>query len=222
MTDNQFDSGRRSGGGSTEATQILQSDSLREAQEAAALAEADDRAAQRARERAERDRALGKVAAPQGPDPVLPEIPKPTTDKFGPSLGLFLLRLVTGGIMAVHGVQKLTDIAGTQDFLTQLGLPSPHYLAWGTGIAEVLAGVALLFGLLTRLAGLGVAVVAIAALALVKWGASNPFQAGKPGFTGELELLLAAVGLTLLFVGAGRWSIDGSIRAGRRRAKQNR
>ncbi|WP_420176854.1 DoxX family protein [Luteococcus sp. OSA5] len=221
MSEKNYDDAYRRPGGATEATQILQTDSLREAQEAAAQAEADDRAAQRARERAERGRALGKVPVSDGPDPVRPTIPKPTTDKFVPSLGLFLLRLVTGGIMGVHGVQKLTDIAGTQQFLGSLGLPSPQYLAWGTGIAEVLAGVALVFGLLTRLAGLGVAVVAIAALALVKWTSTKIFESGQPGFAGELELLLAAVGLTLLFVGAGRWSIDGAFRTARRRAKMS-
>lgn len=176
-------------------------------------------ARRREEERAARARALGTVPRSTEPAPVAPVVPKPTTDKFFPSLGLFLLRLVTGGIMGIHGVQKLTDIAGTESFLASLNLPSPHYLAWGTGIAEVLAGVALVFGLLTRVAGLGVAAVAIAALVLVKWGTKNPFVSGQPGFTGELELLLAAVGLTLLFVGPGRWSIDGSIASGRRKAK---
>lgn len=231
MTDNRYDDYHRSdeptqvhrtGGGATEATQVFQSEELRQAQIAAEQAEADDRAAQRARERAERDRSLGKVAVADGPDPVAPVVPKPTTDRFPASLGLFLLRLVTGAIMAIHGVQKLTDIAGTEAFMTSLNLPSPHWMAWGVGVAEVLAGVALVFGLLTRLAGLGVAAVAIGALALVKWGKHNPFVSGQPGFTGEFELLLAAVGLALMLLGAGRWSIDGSFRAARRRAKAAR
>lgn len=205
--------------GSTEATQILQSDALREANAAAAEAETDDWANQRAQDRAARDRALGKVPTSSAPDPVLPAVHKPTTEKFFPSLGLFLLRLVTAGIMGVHGFQKLTDITGTEGFMSSLGLPSPYYMAWGIGIAELLAAVALVFGLLTRVAGLGIAALSIGALAMVQWGAGNPFQSGKAGFVGELELLLAAVGLTLLFVGPGRWSIDGQIRANRRKNK---
>lgn len=176
-------------------------------------------ARRRAEERAARDRALGKVARSTDPTPEAPVIPKPTTEKFLPSLGLFLLRLVTAGIMGIHGFQKLTDIPATQAFLTSLNLPSPHYLAWGLGAAEVLAAVALVFGLLTRVAGLGVAAIAIGALVLVKWGKKNPFVAGQPGFTGELELLLAAVGIVLFCVGAGRWSVDGSVASGRRKAK---
>ncbi|MEL4358303.1 MULTISPECIES: DoxX family protein [unclassified Luteococcus] len=199
MTSNSFDN--RPTGGSTEATQILNEDELR------------------AHQRAERDRALGRVRVDDGPDPVRPEVPKPTTHKFLPSLGLFLLRLVTGGIMGIHGYQKLSDISQTQAFVQSLGLPSPQYLAWGMGIAEVLAGVALVFGLLTRVAGLGVAAITIGALALVQWKSGNPFEAGKAGFTGELELLLAAVGILFFCVGAGRWAIDGQISANRRRNK---
>ncbi|MEL4503644.1 DoxX family protein [Luteococcus sp. H138] len=172
----------------------------------------------RAHQQAERDRALGRVRT-TGPDPVRPEVPKPTTHKFLPSLGLFLLRLVTAGIMGIHGYQKISDLSKTQAFMTSLNLPSPTYLAWGIAIAEILAAVALVFGLLTRVAGLGIAALTIGALALVQWKAGNPFEAGKPGFAGELELLLAAVGILLFCVGAGRWAIDGQLSANRRKAK---
>ncbi|GAA1391969.1 DoxX family protein [Luteococcus peritonei] len=218
MTDNYY----REPKGSTEATQVMASDDVRAAQQAAAQAEADDAAARRAQERADRDRALGRVQRSDAPDPVAPSYVKPTTDKFPGSLGLFLLRLVTGAIMGIHGFQKLTDMGATTSFFSSLGLPYANYLAWATGIGEVLAAVALVFGVLTRLAGLGTAIIAIGALALVKWGKQNPFQSGQPGFTGELELLLAAVGLALFFLGAGRWSIDGSVRTSRKKAKLER
>lgn len=173
----------------------------------------------RAEERAARNRSLGVVDHSNEPAAYATPVPKPTTDKALPSLGLFLLRLVTAAIVGIHGFQKLTDIDSTRAFFESLNIPSPLYAAWGTGVAEVLAAVALVFGFATRLAGLGIAAIAIGALAMVKWGKENPFQSGVPGFTGELELLLAGVGLALLFLGAGRWSIDGSIRASRRRNK---
>lgn len=173
----------------------------------------------RAEERAARNRSLGVVDRSSGPVATAVTPPKPTTDKFLPSLGLFLLRLVTAAIMGIHGFQKLTDIPSTEAFFKSLNIPSPLYAAWGTGVAEVLAAVALLFGMATRAAGLGTAAVAIGALALVKWGDKNPFEKGVPGFAGELELLLAAVGLMLFCIGAGRWSVDGSMGASRRRNK---
>ncbi len=220
MSDNNPENVYRNG--APEHTQILNSEAVREAEAAAAQAQADEAASQRAQEKAARDRSLGKVSASEAVVASGPVIHKHTNDRFAGSLGLFLLRLVTAGIMAVHGYQKLTDITGTEGFFTKVGVPSPYYAAWGAGVAGMLAGVALLFGILVRVAGLGVAAISILALVMVKWGSVNPFQSGVPGFTGELELLLAAVGLTFFFLGGGRWGIDGQWRANRRKAKAQR
>jgi len=95
-------------------------------------------------------------------------------------------------------------------------------LALVVGAAEVAVAIALVFGLLTRLAGLGVALIHTGALVFVLWGPWNPFQPGLTGFTGELELLLAAVGGLLLLVGAGGWSVDRAFRARRDADKQAR
>lgn len=175
--------------------------------------------ADRAEARAARDRSLGKVARPDEPVQPPAAVHRRVTDKFFGSLGLFVLRLVVAGIIGIHGYQHLTEVNAFTDFLTKVGLPSPHYLAWGIGAAEMLAAVALLFGVLTRVAGLGVCALMVGALVKVMWGAANPFHAGQTGFTGELEVLLAAVGFVILCVGAGRWSIDGSFRSARQRAK---
>lgn len=209
----------RSTNGATEATKVFNSDEVRTAHQAAAQSDADDRLAS---QRSDRDRALGRVPRSQGPDPVAPTYVKPTTDRFPGSLGLFLLRLVTAAIMGIHGFQKLTDMNATTSFFNTLGLPYANYFAWATGIGEILAAIALLFGIFTRLAGLGVAAIAIGALALVKWTTRDLLPAGQPGFVGELELLLAGVGLALFFLGAGRWSVDGSVRTSRKKAKLER
>ncbi len=184
----------------------------------AAARETED-ALMRAEEQAARDRRLGKVDRPTSTAVAEPAAPKRSTDKFSGALGLFLLRLVTATIMGVRGVQKLTDIPATEAFLSKVGLPQPFYFAWGLGVAEVLVAVALLFGLLTRIAGLGVAAIAIGSLTFVMWGAVNPIQEGVAGFIGELEVLLAAVGVLFLLLGGGRWSIDGSMRSRRAKAK---
>jgi putative oxidoreductase len=167
----------------------------------------------RAGERAARDRLLGKVERPAGELTIVRDAR--TNDKFFGALGLFVLRLVTAAIMGVHGYQHLTDFHGTETFLTKVGIPDPHIMAWVLGIGECLAALGLLFGALTRLAGLGVAAIAISALTFVRWGKVNPFVHGQPGFTGELELLLAGVGVLFLLLGAGGWSIDGGIRRSR-------
>lgn len=147
--------------------------------------------------------------------------PPRTTDKFLGSFGLFVLRIVTGVIMGVHGAQKLFAMEGTVQFFSQLSffgypLPQPQILALATGAAEVLIGIALVFGFLTRLCGFGVLLISVGALLMVKMTTlPNPFAISDPGFQGELELMLAAVGLLLLVVGGGGWAIDRLFRRGR-------
>lgn len=176
-------------------------------------------AAERAARREARVQALAATAPVAAPAPAPIVLIKPTTDKFFGSLGLLLLRWVTAGILAIRGLNLLTDIPAAQAQFAQTLIPEPQIMAIVTGVAALLIALSLVIGLLTRIAGLGVALIAGGALAFVQWGAWSPFVPGQPGFLGELELLLAAVGLTLMLVGAGGWSLDRSFRAGRQRDK---
>lgn len=142
---------------------------------------------------------------------------KATTDRFHASLGLFLLRLVTAAILGIHGYQHLSNHSGFKGFLTSLNLPSPEWMAWGVGIAEVLAAAALLFGLVVRVTGICVTALMVGILARVLWQHGLSIHANDSGFKGELELLLATVGFTFFMLGGGRWGIDGAFRAGRSR-----
>lgn len=160
------------------------------------------------------------VSAPRGaqraiaPEPAEPvSVVHRTNDKFFGSLGLFLLRLIVAAIMGVHGANKLMNLPATVEMLQNTVLPSPGIMAIVIGAAEIAIAIALVFGLLTRVAGLGVALVAGGALAFVQWGNWSPFKPGESGFTGELELLLVGVGLLFLMIGAGGWSVDRGFRA---------
>lgn len=138
-----------------------------------------------------------------------------STDKWAGSLGLFLLRLVVAAIMGVHGANKLLNLPATTEMLQSTIIPAPGVMAIVIGAAEIAIAIALVFGLLTRFAGLGVALVAGGALAFVQWGPWSPFRPGEAGFNGELELLLVAVGILFLLVGGGGWSIDRGFRSRR-------
>lgn len=179
----------------------------------------DDPTTVRDRRRAERDKVLGTRRKVTEPEPAVAPAAAPkfkrTTDKFLGSFGLFVLRLVVAGIIGLHGFAKALDITAVQTMLANTVIPEPVIMSYVLTGAEVAIALALVFGLFTRLAGLGVAAIGIGALVFVKW-ISNPFQGNA--LTGELELLLGAVGLLLVCLGAGGWSIDAAFR--RRRAAE--
>ncbi|SMO84191.1 DoxX family protein [Propioniciclava tarda] len=153
-------------------------------------------------------------AAPAAPAaPVAP--PKRVTDKFSGSFGLFVLRVVTAAILLVHGLNGIINSKPVIDVWSNTVLPYPRYIALGVSIAELAIALMLLFGILTRVAGFLLAGIMGATLAFVMWGPWAVFEPGGMGFIGEHELLLAAVGLALLFVGAGGWSVDYMMRRSR-------
>jgi uncharacterized membrane protein YphA (DoxX/SURF4 family) len=176
-------------------------------------------AAERAARREARSVALAATAPVPlaAPEPVI--VHKRTNDKFWGSVGLFLLRLVLAAILAVRGLNILTDIPAAQAQFAQTVIPYPSIMAIVTGVAALLIALSLVLGLLTRVAGLGIALIGGGALAFVEWGNWSPFIAGRPGFLGDYELLLTAAGVLLLCIGAGDWSLDRSVRAGRERNK---
>jgi putative oxidoreductase len=129
-------------------------------------------------------------------------------------LGLAILRVTTGVVLAAHGAQKLFvyGFAGVTGAFTQMGIPMPGIAGPATALVEFFGGLALIAGLLTRLAGAGLAVTMLGAIALVHL--AGGFFAPN-GIEFPLTLLGAVVALAV--TGAGRYSLDALI-AGRRGA----
>jgi len=126
---------------------------------------------------------------------------------------LLILRLVTGVICIAHGWQKLfvLGVAGVGAAFASMGAPLPTITGPAFGLLELLGGAALIVGLWTRLAALGLACDVLGAIIVFHW---------KHGFfvpTG-IEFVLSLFGATiaLSLAGAGGYSIDALI--ARRRA----
>lgn len=133
-------------------------------------------------------------------------------DRFDGAVGLFVLRLVTAVIFGIRGLQKLQHLDITRQQFTQVGVPYPDTLALVTGVAELAIAVALVLGIAIRIAAVGIVLISVGALVYVRWKSGNIFTAGQPGFAGELELLLAGVGIALIGLGGGGWGFDRRFR----------
>jgi putative oxidoreductase len=127
-------------------------------------------------------------------------------------LALLLLRVVIGVVFIAHGWQKLFVFgpSGVAGAFTSMGVPFPSITGPAIGVIELLAGAAIIIGLLTRLASLGLACDVLGAII---------FFHSKHGFFVpdgiEFVTSLLAVTLALAIAGAGGYSIDALI-AGRR------
>ena len=118
---------------------------------------------------------------------------------------LAIIRVATGAIFIAHGAQKLFvyGFAGVSGAFAQMGIPFAGVAGPLTGIVELLAGIALVIGLLSRLAGLGLAITMVGAIFFAHITAG--FFAPN-GFEYPMALLASSIGIAL--AGAGDWSVD--------------
>lgn len=128
-------------------------------------------------------------------------------------LGLLLLRLGAGGVLAAHGTQKLFGwfgghgIEGTGAFMESVGYAPGKASATAAGLAETGGGALLALGLATPAAGAAAAGAMGGATAI---HAPNGFFNAEGGYEYAATLGLAAVGLAI--TGPGRISLDHAFR----------
>jgi putative oxidoreductase len=130
-------------------------------------------------------------------------------------MGNMVLRIVLGLVFFPHGAQKALGwfqghgLEATVAFFGQsLGLPP--YLAYLVIAAEFLGAIALILGLFTRVAALGILAVMAGAVFLThgQYGFFMNWSGSQPGEGIEYHLLAMAMALVLLLRGGGRASLD--------------
>ena len=120
-------------------------------------------------------------------------------------LAPLILRLITGLIMFMHGWNKWQGgMDGVAGFFGGLGIPAPDTMAYVVTGVEMIGGILLIVGLLTRWAAVLLATVLVGVLLTAKSG--GVITGGEK--TMELEMSLAAANVALVLLGAGKLSID--------------
>ena len=151
----------------------------------------------------------------RAPAPALPEAPPSDTagsavlgwlfgnraNPIAAGIALLLLRLAVGGIMLIHGLQKVTPLWGSKGFAQAKGAAAATglepALLWAVllVIAEVGGWLTLLLGLATRVGAALVAAVMVIALLTVH--AQDGF------FATHVQQMLLVASVALLLAGGG-------------------
>lgn len=141
------------------------------------------------------------------------------TDRSGTTI---IIRLMTGAVFLSEGIQKFRypAVLGPGRF-EKMGFPEPEFFAWFVAGAEVLAGVLLLAGFLTRGAAIAMLINMSVAITVTKipiaLGESfGPFILRKLDTYGfwsmahemRTDFAMWLGSLFLIIKGGGRWSVD--------------
>jgi putative oxidoreductase len=124
--------------------------------------------------------------------------------------GLFIIRLILGGLLFAHGTQKLFGwyggygLDGTGGFFESIGFRPGRQMAMVAGLSEAGGGALLVLGFLTPLGAAMILGTMLAAAVTVH--APHGLWATNGGYELPLVNMLVAAGLA--FTGAGSWSVD--------------
>lgn len=129
------------------------------------------------------------------------------------SVMVLIGRVLLGWLFFISGWAKLTGIAGTIGYLTNLGVPMPGLMAWVAAVVEFVVGAALILGIATRYASLVMIIFVLVATFLAHRYWEYPAAQMQGQFNNFLKNIAIIGGGLLLFVtGAGKISIDGMMR----------
>ncbi|MGY6703231.1 DoxX family protein [Roseinatronobacter sp.] len=121
---------------------------------------------------------------------------------------LLVARILLGALFLISGFGKLGDVSGFGQYMASGGIPAA--LAWPAVLFEIIAGAALMLGVMTRIAAYALAAFCVVSGLLYHFDPADQMQ-----MTQLLKNLALAGGyLALSVTGAGRLSVDARFGAG--------
>lgn len=121
-------------------------------------------------------------------------------------IGKLILRFSIAALMLFHGFSKLFNgIDGIKFLVTNAGLP--EFVAYGVYMGEVVFPILIILGLFTRISSLFFALTMIFAIFLAH--SSELFVLEETGgLLIELPLIYLLASISIMFIGAGKYSLD--------------
>jgi putative oxidoreductase len=147
----------------------------------------------------------GRPIDPAIDEPEVRVIPRPGTALLG--------RILISPIFIFSGIEKLAHTDQTAQMMAGAGVPSAHALAIIAGLAEVIGGLAVLTGFLSRIAAIGLILFLIPTTLIFHafWNAPDAEQ--QMQMANFMKNVTIMGGLFLLVAyGAGRYSLDARLR----------
>jgi uncharacterized membrane protein YphA (DoxX/SURF4 family) len=130
---------------------------------------------------------------------------------------VILVRAMVGGVFLSEGIQKFLfpTALGAGRFAT-IGIPAPQIMALFVGVVEIVCGLLVILGFVTRLAALPLFIDILVAIATTKVPMllKSGFWAAAHEARTDYCMLLGLI--FLLAVGGGPWSLDARSSVNRR------
>lgn len=124
---------------------------------------------------------------------------------------LLALRLLVGICFFNTGLGKLTHLDKTTEFFESLQIPLPHLNAMMAGTTEMVGGMLLAAGLLSRLASVPLAVTMVVALLTAHLDTTKELFSSPDKFIELAPIPFLMTVLVVIAFGPGRLSVDGWI-----------
>jgi len=131
-------------------------------------------------------------------------------DRYAPQ-ALSLLRIVAALLFLLHGTSKLLGFPASE-----MPMPPAGSFLWIGGVLELVGGLMLLFGILSR----PVAFVLAGEMAVAYWMFHAPQSTFPSVNGGDAAILFCFVFLYIAAAGSGPWSADASLRGRRTRVTE--
>lgn len=125
---------------------------------------------------------------------------------------IILIRIMVGIVFLSEGIQKFlfADSLGSGRF-AKIGLPSPEFLGSLVGLFEIICGVLILLGLITRLASIPLIAIILVAIATTKTEILINDGFWKMIHESRTDWAMLLGNIFLFINGGGFWSLDKKI-----------